>query len=139
MATHARLRSRLYTFAFIAILSFLITQSEPTQAEYRIYKIGVKYNEKQKKELEILTTLDDQQYVTYYRQTASQQTRLIDHWMCRGRTDEFKKYCAKAVPKKITQNTVNPQAPNPAQGQGQPQTQPPAQQVPPPNIPVVIQ
>jgi hypothetical protein len=78
---------------FLALQFFILAQAK---AEYRVYKLGVTYNPAAGGvETEVLTTLDDQQYATYYKITSNQQTRLIDHWMCKGRTDDFKTYCEK--------------------------------------------
>jgi hypothetical protein len=99
-------------FYFSILFSFFVyTQSF---AEYRAYRLGVKYDEKTA-EQEILTTLDDMQYVTYFNLTPNQKVRLIDHWMCWGRTDYLKAPCsrpsstslrapANTTPKTPTQN-----------------------------------
>lgn len=129
MIIKLRLWSPILILLFLMLQFFILREAK---AEYRVYKLGIKYNEKQKKELETLSTLDDQQFITYYRQTASQQTRIIDHWMCRGRTDQFTKYCAKPithVPKPISQ--IMAKAP--------PQKASPSQQAAAVQVPVVLQ
>jgi hypothetical protein len=114
--------------------------SPVARSEYRIYKLGIKYSDKQKKEIEVLTTLDDQQYRTYYQQTASQQTRLIDHWMCKGRTDLFRKPCAapiKRVVKASPPPTLSPVAQPPKPQVATNDSSPP--QAPPPSNPIMLQ
>jgi hypothetical protein len=139
MLTKLRLLSPILILLFLILQLFILREAK---AEYRVFKLGIKYTEKQKKELETLSTLDDQQYVTYYRQTASQQTRIIDHWMCRGRTDQYKRYCTKPIapaPKPAPQNVARADAPSPqatnqasapAQSQDSSSQQAPAAQVP---------
>jgi hypothetical protein len=78
------------------LLAFQLLAISSAVAEYRVYKLGVRYSANQQ-ETEVLTSLDHLQYATYYRLTPNQQTRLIDHWMCRGRTSDFKRYCPKPV------------------------------------------
>lgn len=67
----------------------------PCSAEYRVYRLGIMYTPKQKKEVQLLTTLDNIQYESYYKLTPTQQTRIIDYWMCRGDTSKFTRYCPK--------------------------------------------
>jgi hypothetical protein len=86
---------------FLALQLIILTRA---QAEYRVYKLGVKLADKAP-EQEVLTTLDDLQYSTYFNTSPTQQVRLIQHWMCRGRTDDFKKYCPGPIAK------VNPVTP----------------------------
>jgi hypothetical protein len=114
---------RTWLFYFILADFFVIFLSPATHAEYRVYRLGIKYDQKQKKEIEVLTTLDHIQYLTYYKITPTQETRLIEHWMCRGRTDEFKKYCTKPI-------ASSPIVPNiqQAQGPSSQNTRAPAQQ-----------
>ena len=90
---------KLGSSGFLAVALLFLIISETSRAEYRTYKLAIRYDEKQKKDIEVLTTLDDLQYATYYKITPTQTTKLIDHWMCRGRTDQFKRYCAKSLSK----------------------------------------
>jgi hypothetical protein len=79
-------------------------------AEYRAYKLGVKFtNDPKEKETQVLTTLDDLQYLDYYKVTPQQTAYIIAHWMCWGRTD-FKRPCAQPV----AVNNVLPTNGNPA-------------------------
>jgi hypothetical protein len=90
------------------IFALLIVIQTRAEAEYRVYRLGIKYHpapqtdrapsgesktENDDKEIEVLTTLDPYQYETYYKITSTQVTRLISHWMCRGRTDYMTPYC----------------------------------------------
>lgn len=74
---------------------FMMAAAVPAHAEYRVYRLGIKYHpeDPDEQEIQVLTTLDDLQYETYYKITPNQQTRLIHHWMCWGRTDDLKPYC----------------------------------------------
>lgn len=76
-------------------LSIIVFCSVSSFAEYRVYKLGVKYHPENpaEEEKELITTLDDLQYHSYYKSSYTQQTRLISHWMCRGRTDWLTAYC----------------------------------------------
>jgi hypothetical protein len=98
---------------FLALQLLILSHAK---AEYRVYRLGVTYEPGQG-ETEVLTTLDDQQYETYYKITANQQTRLIDHWMCWGRTNDFQEYCDKPInpQARIPANTLKSQ--NQDQGQ----------------------
>ena len=108
----------ILVLVFLA-LQFLILKT--AQAEYRVYRLGVKYDQTQP-EQEVLTTLDDIQYMTYYKVTPTQTTYIKKHWMCPGRTDGFKNYCTEPVtpsPAKIQKlaaqlQTANPQVQSPA-------------------------
>jgi hypothetical protein len=84
---------------------------ETARAEYRVYKLGIKYSAAQQIETEVLSNLDHLQYATYHKIAQSQQIRLIDHWMCWGRTSDFKKYCPKPLrPSRAQAQSPNPQA-----------------------------
>jgi hypothetical protein len=80
-------------FIFLALQFLILSRA---RAEYRVFLLGVTYNE-QSGEQQVLTSLDDQQYETYYKITPTQKTRIISHWMCRGRTDNFTPYCNSPV------------------------------------------
>ena len=84
---------------FFTLLIYSLTLSPFAQAEYRVYKLGVKYHPKNPNDTEhqVLTTLDHLQYETYYKITSEQQTRLIKHWMCWGRTDLHAAYCPEPL------------------------------------------
>ena len=92
---------------FLALQLIILRRA---QAEYRVYRLGVKLTDKSP-EQEVLTTLDDIQYLTYYKASATTQVRLIQHWMCRGRTDEFKRYCPGPVLKTASATTAQGPAP----------------------------
>jgi hypothetical protein len=79
-------------FVFLALQFVILAEAK---AEYRVFRLGITYDSVEGAETEILSTLDDQQYLMYYRIRPTEQVRLIDHWMCKGRTDEFKTYCSK--------------------------------------------
>ena len=83
----------------IIFLALQVLILHRAQAEYRVYRLGVKYTDKQIKENEVLTTLDDIQYMTYYKVTPQQKVHILQHWMCRGRTDYFKTYCPAPISK----------------------------------------
>jgi len=103
---------------FLALQFFIIAYAK---AEYRVYKLGVTYEPGQS-EIEVLTTLDDLQYETYYKVTANQTTRLIDHWMCWGRTNDFAPYCDKPIspnPRLPANSTDQTQSQNQNQAQSQ--------------------
>lgn len=73
----------------VVLLSF------SAEAEYRAYRLGVRYHpeDKTEPEVEVISNLDDLQYESYYKITLQQQTRIIRHWMCWGRTDYEKEFC----------------------------------------------
>ncbi|MDZ4677845.1 MAG: hypothetical protein SGI74_10100 [Oligoflexia bacterium] len=114
---------------FIIISLFILTCNHTSHAEYRVYRLGIKYDVNQKNENEVITSLDHLQYETYYKITPTQQTRLIEHWMCRGRTNDFAKYCAKPViqPLDLPNQKPGPQIQQ-AQGLSSPVQRAPAQQ-----------
>ena len=132
----------LLIIIFLVLQAFIIAQAH---AEYRVYRLGVKYDEKQKKEDEVLTTLDHLQYVSYYKVTPTEQVRLIDHWMCRGRTDNFRKYCSKPITpvakvSSVTQASQSPTQPKPVPNTNlSPNSKPQAKSVPQQPVPVMLQ
>lgn len=85
------------------LLTFILLLTIAAQAEYRAYRLGIRYHpeDKNEKEVEIISTLDDQQYESYYRRTTQQQTRLISHWMCWNRTDYEMPTCAEPLKPKL--------------------------------------
>ncbi len=94
------MRGRLtQVFCFLALSLFIASVA---RAEYRVYQLGVTYGPADK-EVVLVSTLDNYQYVTYYQLSPQQSTRLIDHWICLGDTSDFKAYCPN--PK-----TLNPSA-----------------------------
>src|ERR1017187_8701851 len=80
-------------FIFLALQLLILGQAK---AEYRVYRLGVKstLNTKEK-EKQVITPLDDIQYMGYFQVTNDQQTRIIEHWMCYGRTDHGLKPCRR--------------------------------------------
>jgi hypothetical protein len=87
-------------FIFIFAI-FLLATSGFARAEYRTYKLGVRPKpDVKEKEAVVYSTLDDQQYMTYYSVSGLEYVRIIQHWMCFGRTDQFKKLCGQPPDKK---------------------------------------
>jgi hypothetical protein len=82
----------LFLVIVFLALQFILLNS--ASAEYRVFLLGIKATPKAR-EVKVLSTLDDLQYQTYYKMAPAQETRLIDHWMCWGRTNDFKKLCSK--------------------------------------------
>lgn len=74
------------------VLIFLASQG--AHAEYRVYRLRLT-DTKSQKSREILSTLMPQQYVFYYPITPYETLQIVDHWMCWGRSDGFKKYCTR--------------------------------------------
>jgi hypothetical protein len=87
---------------FIALISL------QAHAEYRVYQLGIKSSPTAKQEKVVTSTLDHLQYLDYYKIEPQEQVRLIDHWMCRGRTDHFKSHCSKPKPPSPTSNQADP-------------------------------
>jgi hypothetical protein len=88
-------KSRI-VFLMIVFLALQFILLNSANAEYRVYLLGIKATPKSR-EVKVFSTLDNLQYQTYYKMSPAQETRLIDHWMCRGRTNDFKKLCSKPV------------------------------------------
>ncbi len=106
-----------WLFHFLIFYILILTHPIVSYAEYRVYRLGITYDDKQKKEIEVTTSLDHKQYETYYKVTAAQKTRLIEHWMCHGRTDGYAKYCSKPLSPKSDGAEQNP-GPTIQQAQG---------------------
>jgi hypothetical protein len=87
---------------FLALQFLILSRA---QAEYRVFLLGVTYDDTSG-EQQVLSSLDNLQYDTYYKITSNQKTRIIDHWMCWGRTDDFKPYCDKPVRSPATADTA---------------------------------
>jgi len=88
---------------FLALQFLILSRA---QAEYRVFLLGVT-NDANTGEQQVLTNLDNLQYETYYKLTPDQKTRIIDHWMCRGRTDNFTPYCSKPVQSPVATAKTN--------------------------------
>ncbi|MCC6276579.1 MAG: hypothetical protein IT289_01545 [Oligoflexia bacterium] len=79
-----------------AILGIIVFVSgHGVWAEYRVYQLGIKQKPQDKAERMVLTTLDHLQYPDYFKIYPKESVRLVDHWMCRGRTDEMTPLCKK--------------------------------------------
>ena len=103
-------------FLIIIFLALQVLILSRAQAEYRVYRLGVKYDDNSQ-EQQVLTTLDNIQFDTYYKITSTQATRIIEHWMCRGRTDNFTPYCEKPIPQnRLGSSSQASNAPQPDQG-----------------------
>lgn len=66
------------------------------KAEYRVFTLHiVDKSAPQAGPLtrQIETTLDPQQYITYYPLKSSERISYIETWRCPGRTDFFKSHC----------------------------------------------
>ncbi|MBK9294802.1 MAG: hypothetical protein IPM57_10250 [Oligoflexia bacterium] len=89
---------------FLCLIIFLLTL--PTLAEYRAYRLGIKYHPENPddEEKEVITSLDNYQYETYFKITPFQQTRIISHWRCKGRTDYHTPYCTDPKELKLQQD-----------------------------------
>jgi hypothetical protein len=118
------------------LFSFLIFLTPPwARAEYRVFRLGIAplaestavtnarapasvsaagapADPAKTKELEVITTLDQYQYLSYYHVPPTHRVRILDHWMCRGRTDLFKGYCKS--PRALTANALATAAGNPS-------------------------
>lgn len=84
----------------VLVVFLMLLFAASAGAEYRVYRLGIKYHpeNKNEKEIEIISNFDDLQYESYFRLTSTQQTRIIKHWMCWGRTDYQIPYCAEPKP-----------------------------------------
>ena len=71
---------------------FLILISTQALAEYRVFTLHI-INSTTQATRQIETTLDPEQYITFYPLRASEQISYIETWLCKGRTDFFKSHC----------------------------------------------
>lgn len=96
------------THRFILILILiLIIPIELLQAEYRAFLLQKK-NTKTQFSQQFLSTLDPEQYQTYFPLLNDETLTYIDTWRCYGRTDFFKPICQKpSTAKNPTQNPNN--------------------------------
>lgn len=66
---------------------------ESAHAEYRAYQLGIQSPSGAVKK--VTSTLDANQYPTYFHVPSDHSILLLDHWMCWGRTSDFKPICTK--------------------------------------------
>ncbi|MBC7420299.1 MAG: hypothetical protein H7328_06175 [Bdellovibrio sp.] len=66
--------------------------SLPSQAEYRVFVLQL-VNSKTNVVRQIQTTLDPEQYETYYPHSPDEKLTYVQTWRCRGRTDFLKPHC----------------------------------------------
>lgn len=63
-------------------------------AEHRVYQLKITDTEK-KTSREVLSILMPAAYIYYYPVRSTEMVELVDHWMCFGRSDGFKKLCTR--------------------------------------------
>ena len=61
-------------------------------AEYRVFTLHF-INKKTNVTKQIETTLDPEQYITFFPIRAGEEISYIETWRCQGRTDFFKSHC----------------------------------------------
>lgn len=89
----------------IILILILIFPFEFLQAEYRAFLLQKK-NMKTQFSQEFLSTLDPEQYQTYFPLLNDETLTYIETWRCYGRTDFFKPICQKPpTAKNPTQKT----------------------------------
>jgi hypothetical protein len=76
------------------LLFFIISLT--AQAEYRVFTLMI-HNEKTNESRQFDSTLDPEQYKTFYPLNANETIVYIDTWRCKGRTSDFKQLCLKPV------------------------------------------
>lgn len=77
-------------FTIKIILLTLISTS--VWAEYRVFTLHIIDSTKQSSR-QIETTLDPEQYISFYPLRENEQISYIETWLCKGRTDFFKSHC----------------------------------------------
>ena len=73
---------------------FLIIQGSVANAEYRAFMLHL-VNSKTKMVKQVLSTLDPDQYRTFYPIANDEKITYVQTWRCFGRTDSFKPICDK--------------------------------------------
>lgn len=91
------------------LLSFLLCAS--AHAEYRVFTLMIN-NEKTNESRQFDSTLDPDQYQTFFPLKAGETIVYIDTWRCFGRTSGFKQLCAKPEPQLQPQTQTENRAPS---------------------------
>lgn len=74
------------------LLAFLL--SSTVHAEYRVFTLMIA-NDKTNENRQFDSTLDPDQYKTYYPLGPDEKISYLQTWRCRGRTSDFKTHCLK--------------------------------------------
>ena len=77
---------------WVFIFSLFITQL--AAAEYRVFTLLIE-NKKANTTKTIDSTLDPDQYKTFYTLSPDEEISYIDTWMCKGYTGFLKPHCQK--------------------------------------------
>jgi hypothetical protein len=83
------------------ILLMVILFSEFSQAEYRVFTLKIT-NSKTQVSRTIKSTLDPEQYKSYYPLNNDEQISYVKTWRCRGSTRDFQALCEAPLSPQLT-------------------------------------
>lgn len=92
------------TFLFV----FLVTIK--SLAEYRVFTLMIT-NTKTGENKQFDSTLDPEQYITFFPLTSDEIIEYTQTWRCKGRTSDFKAHCVQPEKRTPSQAVVKPEAP----------------------------
>ena len=84
---------------YVFVLTVFLFVAANLYPEYRVYELQIDQvlpgaeNENSVKTYNVVSTLDDMQYLRYYGRGTSMRARIFKTWMCGGDTSKFKKLC----------------------------------------------
>ncbi|AZZ36242.1 hypothetical protein CIK05_05365 [Bdellovibrio sp. qaytius] len=93
------------------VFLFVFLISTNVFAEYRVFTLMIT-NSKTGENKQFDSTLDPEQYQTFYSLKADETISYTQTWRCKGRTSDFKPHCMQPAKREPTQAAVTPtQAP----------------------------
>lgn len=91
-------------FLFIFLLSLNVF------AEYRVFTLMIT-NTKTGENRQFDSTLDPEQYLTFFTLKADETISYTQTWRCKGRTSDFKSHCVQPEKREPAQAATAPTAP----------------------------
>lgn len=88
-------------FLFVLLLSFNAT------AEYRVFTLMIT-NTKTGENRQFDSTLDPEQYQTFFTLKSDETISYTQTWRCKGRTSDFKSHCVQPEKREPAQATATP-------------------------------
>ncbi len=86
----------------------LFTYAQISWAEYRVFVLKISNKTKNRTKI-INSTLDPEQYKSFYLLNPDEVISYVNTWRCKGSTRDFTALCAGPLPKVTPQNSQNVQ------------------------------
>lgn len=82
----------MHSLLLITSLFLVFFSSNFARAEYRVFTLHI-INRTNQQTKQIETTLDPEQFISFYPLKVNEEISYIETWRCHGRTDFFKSHC----------------------------------------------